>query len=181
MYISYVCMYIYTCSLRFVYFTQCKWSAVWDFQKFQVGYQEMKVRMCCAGLRNLLQGLRFSAKYYSKHNPPQTMCPYGKIKPKKCHILDCSESTCTHWTAPPGSILPCRFFSCKVCCLSLDLMSTTTLAHLLRDPVVLFTCWRNTFFPENLKQRDKFQDISYVQRHVSLFSFPMLFWHKAAF
>ncbi|NXU09454.1 PPCEL protein, partial [Pardalotus punctatus] len=68
---------------------------------------------CCAGLRNLLQGLTFSAKYYSKHNPPQTMCLYSKIKPKKCHILDRSESTCTHRTAPPGSILPCRFFSCK--------------------------------------------------------------------
>ncbi|XP_017600342.1 PREDICTED: prolyl endopeptidase-like isoform X1 [Corvus brachyrhynchos] len=73
----------------------------------------MKVRMCCAGLRNLLQGLRFSAKYYSKHNLPQTMCPYSKSKPIKCCILDCSESTCTHRTAPPGSILPCRFFSCK--------------------------------------------------------------------
>ncbi|NXB33522.1 PPCEL protein, partial [Eulacestoma nigropectus] len=69
--------------------------------------------MCCTGLRNLLQGLRFSAKYYSKHNPPQTLCPYSEIKPKKCHILDCSESTCAHRTAPPGSILPCRFFSCK--------------------------------------------------------------------
>ncbi|XP_048153050.1 prolyl endopeptidase-like isoform X3 [Corvus hawaiiensis] len=73
----------------------------------------MKVRMCCAGLRNLLQGLRFSAKYYSKHNLPQTMCPYSKSKPIKCCILDCSESMCTHRTAPPGSILPCRFFSCK--------------------------------------------------------------------
>ncbi|XP_068865851.1 prolyl endopeptidase-like isoform X3 [Aphelocoma coerulescens] len=73
----------------------------------------MKVRMCCAGLRNLLQGLRFSAKYCSKHNLPQTMCPYSKSKPIKCCILDCSESTCTPRTAPPGSILPCRFFSCK--------------------------------------------------------------------
>ncbi|NXO34963.1 PPCEL protein, partial [Locustella ochotensis] len=69
--------------------------------------------MCCTGLRYLLQGLSFSAKYYSKHNPPQTMCPYSKIGPKKCHILDCSKSPCTHRTAPPGSILPCRFFSCK--------------------------------------------------------------------
>ncbi|NWI43793.1 PPCEL protein, partial [Picathartes gymnocephalus] len=68
---------------------------------------------CCAGLRNLLQGLSFSAKYYSKHNPPQTMCPYSKIEPKQCHILYCSKSICTHRTAPPGSILPCRFFSCK--------------------------------------------------------------------
>ncbi|RMC12475.1 hypothetical protein DUI87_09992 [Hirundo rustica rustica] len=51
----------------------------------------MKVRMCCAGLRNLLQGLSFGAKYYSKHNPPQTMCPYSKIGPKKSHILDCSK------------------------------------------------------------------------------------------
>ncbi|XP_041332928.1 prolyl endopeptidase-like isoform X3 [Pyrgilauda ruficollis] len=73
----------------------------------------MKVRMCCAGLRNLLQGLTFSAKYYSKHNPPQTVCPYSKTGPKKRHILGCSKSTCTHRTAPPGSILPCRFFSCK--------------------------------------------------------------------
>ncbi|XP_032909586.1 prolyl endopeptidase-like isoform X6 [Catharus ustulatus] len=73
----------------------------------------MKVRMCCAGLRNLLQGLSFSAKYYCKHSPPQTVCPYSKIGPKKCHILDCSKTTCTHRTAPPGSILPCRFFSCK--------------------------------------------------------------------
>ncbi|XP_041571339.2 prolyl endopeptidase-like isoform X2 [Taeniopygia guttata] len=73
----------------------------------------MKVSMCCAGLRNLLQGLTFSAKYYSKHNPPQRVCPYSKIGPKKCHILGCSKSTCTHRTAPPGSILPCRFFSCK--------------------------------------------------------------------
>ncbi|NXB81956.1 PPCEL protein, partial [Donacobius atricapilla] len=69
--------------------------------------------MCCTGLRNLLQGLTFSAKYYSKHNPPQTVCPYIKTRPKKCHILDCSKSTCTHRTAAPGSILPCRFFSCK--------------------------------------------------------------------
>ncbi|XP_064270496.1 prolyl endopeptidase-like isoform X4 [Passer domesticus] len=83
------------------------------FRKFQVGCHEMKVRMCCAGLRNLLQGLTFSAKYYSKHNPPQTVCPYSKIGPKKRHILGCSKSTCTHRTAPPGSILPCRFFSCK--------------------------------------------------------------------
>ncbi|NWY26790.1 PPCEL protein, partial [Pheucticus melanocephalus] len=68
---------------------------------------------CCAGLRNLLQGLSFSAEYYSKHNPPQTVCRYSKIAPKKCHILGWSKSTCTHRTAPPGSILPCRFFSCK--------------------------------------------------------------------
>ncbi|NXN87515.1 PPCEL protein, partial [Bombycilla garrulus] len=67
----------------------------------------------CAGLRNLFQGLSFSAKYYSKHNPPQTMCPYSKIGPKKCHILDSSKSTCTHRTVPAGSILPCRFFSSK--------------------------------------------------------------------
>ncbi|KAM7027183.1 prolyl endopeptidase-like isoform 2-T2 [Passerculus sandwichensis] len=73
----------------------------------------MRARMCCGGLRNLLQGLSFSAKYYSKHNPPQTVCLFSKIAPKKCHILGCSKSTCTHRTAPPGSILPCRFFSCK--------------------------------------------------------------------
>lgn len=161
--------------------TQCKWSAVWDFQKFQAGCQEMKVRMCSAGLWNLFQGLSFSAKYYCKRSPPQTVCPYSKIGPKKCHILDCSKTTCTHRTAPPGSILPCRFFSCKVCCLSIDWTPTTTLAHLLRDPVILFTCGRNTFFPENLKQRNKVQGISYIQGHVPLFSFPMLFWHKAAF
>ncbi|XP_077031954.1 prolyl endopeptidase-like isoform X4 [Agelaius phoeniceus] len=76
-------------------------------------FHEMKARMCCTALRNLLQGLSFSAKYYSKHNPPQTVCPFSKIGPKKCHILGCSKSTCTHRTAPPGSILPCRFFSCK--------------------------------------------------------------------
>ncbi|NWW76735.1 PPCEL protein, partial [Climacteris rufus] len=68
---------------------------------------------CCVGLRHLLQGLSFGVKYYSKHNHPQTMCLYSKIKPPKCHILDCSETTCTHRTAPPGSILPWRFFSCK--------------------------------------------------------------------
>nr|XP_021382131.1 prolyl endopeptidase-like isoform X3 [Lonchura striata domestica] len=73
----------------------------------------MKVMMCCAGLRNLLQGLTFSAKYYSKHNPAQRVCPYSEIGPKKCHILGCSKSTCTHRTAPAGSILPRRFFSCK--------------------------------------------------------------------
>ncbi|KAF2988247.1 hypothetical protein EK904_001901, partial [Melospiza melodia maxima] len=73
----------------------------------------MRARMCCGGLRNLLQGLSFSAKYYSKLNPPQTVCLFSKIAPKKCHILGCSKSTCTHTTAPPGSILPCRFFSCK--------------------------------------------------------------------
>ncbi|XP_005043231.1 PREDICTED: prolyl endopeptidase-like isoform X1 [Ficedula albicollis] len=75
----------------------------------------MKVRMCCAGLRNLLQDwLSFSAKCYCKHNPPQTVSLSSKIGPRKCHILDCSESTpCTHRTAPSGSILPCRFFSCK--------------------------------------------------------------------
>ncbi|KAM9297141.1 prolyl endopeptidase-like isoform 5-T5 [Morus bassanus] len=73
----------------------------------------MKVRMSCAGLRNLLQGLSFSVRYYSKHNHLQTICLYSRIKPKKCRILDCSGSTCTHRTVPPGSILPWRFFSCK--------------------------------------------------------------------
>ncbi|XP_059697168.1 prolyl endopeptidase-like isoform X2 [Haemorhous mexicanus] len=73
----------------------------------------MKVRMSCAGLQNLLQRMSFSTKYYSKHNPPQTVCPFSKVGPKMCHILGCSKSTCTHRTAPPGSILPCRFFSCK--------------------------------------------------------------------
>ncbi|XP_054676727.1 prolyl endopeptidase-like isoform X6 [Grus americana] len=73
----------------------------------------MKVRMSCVGLKNLLQGLSFSVKYYSKHNHLQTTCLSSKIKPKKCHILDCSGSTCTRRTAPPGSILPWRFFSCK--------------------------------------------------------------------
>ncbi|XP_068256414.1 prolyl endopeptidase-like isoform X4 [Nyctibius grandis] len=42
-----------------------------------------------------------------------TGLPRRKIKPKKCHILDCSGSACTHRTVPPGSILPWRFFSCK--------------------------------------------------------------------
>ncbi|XP_065487829.1 prolyl endopeptidase-like isoform X3 [Caloenas nicobarica] len=73
----------------------------------------MKVRTPCAGLRNLLQGLSFSDKYYSKHNRLQTICLYSKMKPQKCHILDCSWSTCTHRTVSPASILPWRFFSCK--------------------------------------------------------------------
>lgn len=145
MYISYVCIFTLAVYVMYISHTLCKWSAVCDFQKFQVGCQEMKVRMSCAGLRNLLQGLSFSAKYYSNHNPPQTMCPYSKIGPKKCHTLDCSKLTCTHRTAPPGSIQPCRFFSCKVCCLNINLIPTTTLAHLLRDTVILFTCWRSTF------------------------------------
>ncbi|XP_017667147.1 PREDICTED: prolyl endopeptidase-like isoform X3 [Lepidothrix coronata] len=73
----------------------------------------MKVTMSCVGLRNLLQGLSFSVKYYSSINHLQTTCPCSKIKAKKCHILNCSECTCTHRTAPSGSILPWRFFSCK--------------------------------------------------------------------
>ncbi|KAM9609277.1 prolyl endopeptidase-like isoform 3-T3 [Morphnus guianensis] len=73
----------------------------------------MKVRMSCVGLRNLLQGLSFSVKYYSKHNHLQTICLYSKIQQKKCHILDCSGSTCTQKTLPTGSILPWRLFSCK--------------------------------------------------------------------
>ncbi|XP_040984221.1 prolyl endopeptidase-like isoform X9 [Aquila chrysaetos chrysaetos] len=73
----------------------------------------MKVRMSCVGLRNLLQGLSFSVKYYSKHNHLQTICLYSKIQQKKCHILDCSGSTCTHKTLPAGNILPWRLFSCK--------------------------------------------------------------------
>ncbi|XP_055581557.1 prolyl endopeptidase-like isoform X7 [Falco cherrug] len=78
-----------------------------------VDYQEMKVRTSCVGLQNLLQRLSFSVKHYSKHNHLQTVCFYSKLKPKKCHILDCSGSTFTHWTVPPGTILPWRFFSCK--------------------------------------------------------------------
>ncbi|KAM4681378.1 prolyl endopeptidase-like isoform 6-T7 [Amazona ochrocephala] len=77
------------------------------------GYQEMKVRMSCAGLRNLLQGLCYSVRYYSKHSCLQTVCIYSKIKSKQCCILDCACSTCTHRTLPPGSILPWRCFSCK--------------------------------------------------------------------
>ncbi|XP_009323613.1 PREDICTED: prolyl endopeptidase-like isoform X5 [Pygoscelis adeliae] len=73
----------------------------------------MKVRTSCVGLRNLLQGLSFCVRYYFRHNHLQTTCLYSKIKPKKCHILDCSRGTCTHMTVPPGSILPWRFFSCK--------------------------------------------------------------------
>ncbi|XP_009979929.1 PREDICTED: prolyl endopeptidase-like [Tauraco erythrolophus] len=73
----------------------------------------MKFRMSSVGLRSVLQGLSFSVRYYSKHNNLQTICLYCKIKPKKCHILDCSGSRCTHRTVPPGSILPWRFFSCK--------------------------------------------------------------------
>ncbi|XP_056213050.1 prolyl endopeptidase-like isoform X6 [Falco biarmicus] len=73
----------------------------------------MKVRTSCVGLQNLLQRLSFSVKHYSKHNHLQTVCFYSKLKPKKCHILDCSGSTFTHWTVPPGTILPWRFFSCK--------------------------------------------------------------------
>ncbi|NWS09789.1 PPCEL protein, partial [Pachyramphus minor] len=67
----------------------------------------------CVGLRNLLQGLSCSVKYCSKINHLQTTCPCSKIKAKKCHILNCSGCTCTHRTAPPGSIVPWRFFSCK--------------------------------------------------------------------
>lgn len=113
-----LCVCIFTPAVYVLYIShaQCTWSAVWDFQKLQAGCHEMKVSMCCAGLRNLLQGLTFSAKYCSKHSPPQRVCPYSKIGPKKCNILGCSKSTCTHRTTPPGSILPCRFFSCKVCC-----------------------------------------------------------------
>uniref|UniRef100_A0A8B9EU87 Prolyl endopeptidase n=1 Tax=Amazona collaria TaxID=241587 RepID=A0A8B9EU87_9PSIT len=77
------------------------------------GYQEMKVRMSCAGLRNLLQGLCYSVRYYSKHSCLQTVGIYSKIKSKQCCILDCACSTCTHRTLPPGSILPWRCFSCK--------------------------------------------------------------------
>ncbi|XP_075605226.1 prolyl endopeptidase-like isoform X8 [Balearica regulorum gibbericeps] len=73
----------------------------------------MKARTSCVGLKNLLQGLSFSVKYYSKHNHLQTIRLSSKIKPKKCYILDCSGSTYTCRTAPPGSILPWRFFSCK--------------------------------------------------------------------
>ncbi|XP_042645376.1 prolyl endopeptidase-like isoform X5 [Tyto alba] len=73
----------------------------------------MKVRMSCVGLRNLLQGLSSSVKYYSKRNSHQAICLYSKIKPQKSRILDSSGSTCTHRTLPPGSILPWRFFSCK--------------------------------------------------------------------
>ncbi|KAM7118226.1 prolyl endopeptidase-like isoform 1-T1 [Ciconia maguari] len=73
----------------------------------------MKVRTSCVGLQNLLQGLSFSVRYYSKHNHLQTICLYSKIKPKKCQILDWSGSTCTQRTVPPGSIVPWRFFSCK--------------------------------------------------------------------
>ncbi|XP_071595566.1 prolyl endopeptidase-like isoform X3 [Heliangelus exortis] len=76
-------------------------------------YQEMKVRTSRGGLRNLFQGLICSVRYYSKQNHVQTVCLHSKIKPKKRHILDCSGSTCTHRTLPPGSILPWRFFSCK--------------------------------------------------------------------
>lgn len=155
-YVCFLCMCVYLHLLfTFMYISlaQCKWSAGRDVQKFQAGCHEMKVTMCCAGLRHLLQGLSFSAKYYSKHNPPQTVCPFSKIVPKKCHILGCSKGTCTHRTAPPGSILPCRFFSCKVC-------RPNTINYLgtsIRDPVILFTCWRNIYFPEDFKQRNKVQ------------------------
>ncbi|XP_074674144.1 prolyl endopeptidase-like isoform X1 [Strix aluco] len=73
----------------------------------------MKVRMSYAELRNLLQGLSVRVKYCSKHNHPQTIHLYSKIRPKKTHILNCSGGTCTYRTVPPGSILPWRFFSCK--------------------------------------------------------------------
>ncbi|XP_010114250.1 PREDICTED: prolyl endopeptidase-like [Chlamydotis macqueenii] len=73
----------------------------------------MKVRMSYVGLRNFLQGLSLSVKYYSKHNHLQTICLCSKIKQKKCQVLDCSGSMCTHRAVPPGSILPWRFFSCK--------------------------------------------------------------------
>ncbi|NXL59781.1 PPCEL protein, partial [Chordeiles acutipennis] len=67
----------------------------------------------CAGLHNLLRGLSFSVRYYSKHNHLQAVCLCSKIKPKTCHILNCSGCACTLKAVPPGSILPWRFFSCK--------------------------------------------------------------------
>ncbi|XP_063184688.1 prolyl endopeptidase-like isoform X2 [Chroicocephalus ridibundus] len=97
----------------------------------------MKVGTTCVGLRNLLQGLSFSVKYYSKHNHLQTVCLYSKIKHKKCHILDCSGGTCTHRTVPPGSIVPWRFFSCKagtkIPSKRKQNTSITTSAHLYKD------------------------------------------------
>ena len=136
--------------VTYISHAQCKWSAVWDFQRFQVDCQEMKVGTSRVGLRNLLQGLSFSVKHCSKHNHLQTICLYSeKIKPKKCHMLDRSGSICTPKTLPPGSILPWRFFSCKVCCLSRDLMSTTTLAHLLRKQAShTFQMSRKHIFPK---------------------------------
>ncbi|XP_030354997.1 prolyl endopeptidase-like isoform X5 [Strigops habroptila] len=73
----------------------------------------MKVRMSCVGLRNLLQGLSYNVKYYSKHSCLQTVCISSKINQKKSHILARSGSTFMHRTLPPGSILPWRCFSCK--------------------------------------------------------------------
>ncbi|NXY89319.1 PPCEL protein, partial [Alcedo cyanopectus] len=67
----------------------------------------------CGGLQNLLQGLSFSVRYYSKNNHLQTLCLHSKIKQSKCHILCCSGCINTQMTLPAGSILPWRFFSCK--------------------------------------------------------------------
>uniref|UniRef100_A0A672UM94 Prolyl endopeptidase n=1 Tax=Strigops habroptila TaxID=2489341 RepID=A0A672UM94_STRHB len=69
--------------------------------------------MSCVGLRNLLQGLSYNVKYYSKHSCLQTVCISSKINQKKSHILARSGSTFMHRTLPPGSILPWRCFSCK--------------------------------------------------------------------
>ncbi|XP_025928039.1 prolyl endopeptidase-like isoform X5 [Apteryx rowi] len=72
----------------------------------------MKIWASCIGLQNFFQALSFSVKYYSKHNHLQTIYLYSQIKPKKCHILDCSGNACRS-TLPPGSILWWRFLSCK--------------------------------------------------------------------
>ncbi|NXX89730.1 PPCEL protein, partial [Centropus bengalensis] len=67
----------------------------------------------CVGLANLLQGLSFNIRYYSKHNYRQAECLGNNINHPKCRILDCSGSRCTQRIVPPGSILPWRCFSCK--------------------------------------------------------------------
>lgn len=140
-------------SVYVMYISRTQWtqSAVWDLRRFQVDYQEMKVRTSRVGLQNLLQGLSFSVKYYSKHNHLQTGCLYSKIKPKKCPILDCSGSTCTHRTVPPGTILPWRFFSCEVCCFKYRLNVNNHLGTSVKEASHVFQMSRKHIFPKGFE------------------------------
>uniref|UniRef100_A0A8B9VGS2 Prolyl endopeptidase n=1 Tax=Anas zonorhyncha TaxID=75864 RepID=A0A8B9VGS2_9AVES len=74
--------------------------------------QEKDLDIMCWTAKSFIRGLSCSVKYCSKDNHLQKIHLYSKLKPKKCHILDWSGSTCNS-TVPPGSILPWRFFSCK--------------------------------------------------------------------
>ncbi|XP_064014458.1 prolyl endopeptidase-like isoform X3 [Pogoniulus pusillus] len=73
----------------------------------------MKARMSYAGLRSLPQVLAFTSNGYSEHKGLQKICLHSQRKHKKSYFLAYSGNTCVHRTAPPGSILPWRFFSCK--------------------------------------------------------------------